>query len=141
LIIILIISLFLVGCASQEEEVDEQNAQSAFIGGTDGLKLSFIQNAPPSDVFAAETDDNGNVVSTNGFNVNVKIENVGETQVGEYSVSLTGINPGDFGNPKMSVDISESLLPARRSAGQLLILIVLNLHMAQQLLVKLDLLI
>jgi hypothetical protein len=78
--------IFAAGCKKQEQTT----AGKAFLGGTQGLQISFLSGLPPADVFDKD----------NPFQVGVKIENKGEFDIetaSDIDVSVTGINPQDFG--------------------------------------------
>lgn len=86
-IAVLLLVTILTGCAQQS--TTNTNAGKAFIGGTNGLVISFLPGQPPSQVF--DTD--------NPFQIGVKVENKGEydiTNAQDVKVSVTGINPSDF---------------------------------------------
>lgn len=79
--------LILAGCKDKEDVTTVTG--KAFVGGSQGLELSFLSGMPPSEVF--DTD--------NPFQVGVKVENKGEHDISanEAVVSITGIYPSDFG--------------------------------------------
>jgi len=66
LVAIFAITLFLTGCGTTTTQ------GKSFIGGTEGLRTTFLAGNPPS-----VTTDNG----TTPFNIIVKLENVGESSV------------------------------------------------------------
>jgi len=78
--------LQLVGCSDQSEGT---GLTDPFIGGTTGLKLDFVENAPPEDAY-----DKG----TFPFDVAVQLENVGEYTVERDNiyVKISGFDPADF---------------------------------------------
>lgn len=75
----------------------------AFIGGTEGLKTSFLGGNPPNEIF-----DN----KQSGFSIVVKLENVGENDIkaNEGYVAIKGLDPGAYGvntlKKKFETDIS-----------------------------------
>ncbi|MEK6886870.1 MAG: hypothetical protein AABW88_03485 [Nanoarchaeota archaeon] len=77
--------IFVAGCAKKTET---NAAGKAFVGGTQGLAISFLPNLPPTEVF--DTD--------NPFSISVKLENKGEFDIptGAARVSITGIRAEDF---------------------------------------------
>lgn len=115
LAILAIVSLFiLAGCQQQEQGPD---LSAAYIGGTQGLAISFPQGMPPAEIY-----DEGQMT----FSVGVMLENVGESGIGLDTpnafgfVELIGINPDNFNKVSQS-DLSVSwdeaqisLEPARR---------------------------
>ena len=85
-LIVVLLLIFLAGCTKKEESAV---VGKAYVGGTQGLAISFLPNLPPNEVF--DTD--------NPFSISVKIENKGEFEVpsGAAIVSITGIRAEDFG--------------------------------------------
>jgi hypothetical protein len=79
--------LFLAGCSSGNTT---SSSSTPYIGGTNGLLISFLDNSPPPQV-----PDNEQMP----FNIVVVLENAGEANVaaGRASVRVTGIYPQDFG--------------------------------------------
>ncbi len=123
LISILIIGIFLSGCAPKEtvENVTQQTGK-AYIGGSKGLELSFVSNAPPDEVYALEENQETN---PNTFDISVRVANVGEEDVAaeDMIVKLTGIDPGSF--DKVADDFKEtipveSLEKTRMSVGEVI---------------------
>ncbi len=84
MILLIIAAVFIAGCKKEAVEV----GAGAFIGGNEGLSLSFSENTPPDQV---SEDDL--------FSINVQIQNVGEYDIektSDVAVNIEGINPGDF---------------------------------------------
>lgn len=86
--ILFLFILFSVFAASCEQKETVQG--TPFIGGTEGIELSFYENMPPKEVF-----DLGQFP----FDVVVKIKNNGEWSVDkeEISIAIDGIRPEEFG--------------------------------------------
>jgi len=68
----------------------KQEAQvgTGFIGGTDGLEMSFVEDAPPDKVYNTP------------FYVNVLLKNVGEWDINnpkDVRITVSGISPADYG--------------------------------------------
>jgi len=86
-IMFLFILLFSFGCTTQTKTT---TISDPFIGGTTGLKLDFVEGAPPEDAY-----DKG----TYPFDVAVILENIGETSVKKEDVlvKISGFDPTDFG--------------------------------------------
>lgn len=82
--LVLALGLVVAGCSTGG---DDYVARS-YIGGTDGLSLSFEEYAPPTEVNFGDE-----------FNVVVVLENNGEYTVeeGDYFVRLMGFSPVNFG--------------------------------------------
>ncbi|MDO8642943.1 MAG: hypothetical protein Q7R76_05190 [Candidatus Woesearchaeota archaeon] len=86
---LLAFSLTLAGCAEQKQGI---STSTPFLGGTNGLLVSFVREAPPESI----TDD-----GKYPFGVAIQLENGGEADVpfgGGYA-EIVGINPVDFGLP------------------------------------------
>ncbi len=86
-LVLIVLLMFLTGCKKDEE--DTTITGRAFVGGTNGLEISYLSSLPPAEVFDID----------NPFSISVKVENKGETDVerNNIKVSVTGINPSDFG--------------------------------------------
>ncbi|HME87370.1 MAG TPA: hypothetical protein VKE88_03075 [Candidatus Nanoarchaeia archaeon] len=83
---VLFLLFFATGCKQQETS---SLTGKAFVGGTDGLQMTFLTGLPPADVFDIDSP----------FQIGVKVENKGEfdiTNAQDIKVSITGINPSDF---------------------------------------------
>jgi hypothetical protein len=83
LLAILALSIFLTGCGPT------QTVGKTFLGGTEGLRISFLPGQPP-DVIT----DSG----TSTFGIGVKLENVGESSIkaGDLYVQILGIDGGIY---------------------------------------------
>ncbi|HLC32531.1 MAG TPA: hypothetical protein VJJ82_01775 [Candidatus Nanoarchaeia archaeon] len=91
--------LVAVACSSAPEEKQQVNLQSPFLGGTDGLIMSFQDLRP--EVFDSGRDP---------FDVIVRLENTGEAIVSQNNVrvKLSGINPAEFGKTESQLSSSPS---------------------------------
>ncbi len=107
LIGILVLSLFLFGC--------DQNNKGAslgtpFIGGTNGIKMHFGENAPPNKIF-----DSGEMP----FDITVVLKNEGEFTVpaGEARLTVLGIDASAFGkSPSDMVVVVKQPLQAKEKS-------------------------
>ncbi|MFH1181838.1 MAG: hypothetical protein V1702_02675 [Candidatus Woesearchaeota archaeon] len=83
---VVILVLFLAGCQTSTTS----SSSTPFIGGTNGLLISFLDNSPPPQVSDGATFP---------FNIIVLLENAGEYDIpaGQASVTISGLYPGDFG--------------------------------------------
>lgn len=82
----ILLLVFLAGCKGKEEAVSKTKA---FVGGNDGLAISFLDGMPPAEVFDVDSP----------FQIGVKVENKGEFDIvnaDDVDVSITGITPSDF---------------------------------------------
>lgn len=110
--IILMISLLIItGC----EENNTDGTSTSFIGGDDGLKIEFIKNAPPEEVFDADYP----------FSISLKMENIGEWDIdnpSDATVRITGINPLDFGktSAELTKNVDSEMRAKRRVDGDVL---------------------
>jgi hypothetical protein len=116
LVMILAMALFLSGCGAQT------STGSTFIGGTEGLKASFLPGSPPD-----KTTDGG----SSGFGIVVKLENVGESDIGtdDGYVQIWGLDANTY---SYDVNVAEGreenfkapfktkIRSARMNAGQAL---------------------
>lgn len=115
---LLALSLLVASCGPGNQQT---SISDPFIGGDMGLQISFMQGAPPSEIF-----DGGQYP----FSVNVLVENLGEADVGPDSVlgatgdntfalvSLIGFNPAQFNFPetdKTFVQEDINVIGARRN--------------------------
>ncbi|MBN2454301.1 hypothetical protein JXB11_02020 [Candidatus Woesearchaeota archaeon] len=94
---VLALTLLAAGCQSG----GTVSSDSSFFGGSQGLLIRFLDNAPPAEI----TDASGYP-----FKIAVSLENAGEWDVlsGEASVVVTGLYPSDFG-PYTVADLTRSL--------------------------------
>ncbi|MBW2988550.1 hypothetical protein DRJ48_02685 [Candidatus Woesearchaeota archaeon] len=92
-LLVLLLILLVVGCQQGKGPTTEK---SPYIGGTNGLLISFMDNFPPAEVFDGGEDP---------FDIVVNLKNDGEFDIpaGEIRVSISGIqatefnkNPGDM---------------------------------------------
>lgn len=99
-----IFSLMLAGCTSDNKNTVTKS--NTFIGGSEGVTIAFLENAPPAEVF----DNN-----TYPFDVSVKLENKGEYDVpkDKVKVSLSGIDRNEFNNPPVLLNSDEDLEKSR----------------------------
>jgi len=100
-IIIILAILMLYGCTGGDQTT---TTSDPFVGGTTGLKLDFVEGAPPKEAY-----DKG----TFPFDVAVQLENVGETNVNkaDIQVTISGFDPTDFSKTQafMSQNSGEDL--------------------------------
>ena len=86
---LLIAMLFLSGCGGNKN-TQETTPGNPFVGGTEGLSMTFIDQAPPSEVFDKKSFP---------FDVIVNVKNKGEYTIlaNQAKFSITSINPNLFG--------------------------------------------
>ena len=91
LILVLAAALLAAGCGPSEERPD---ISQAYIGGNQGLVLSFAPGMPPNEVYDAGQEE---------FPIGIMIENVGESSIGVGTpnpfgfIEIIGISPTQFG--------------------------------------------
>jgi hypothetical protein len=87
LLVILAATVLLIGCGTQQQT----STGTAFIGGTEGLRTTFLPGSPPD-----RTTDGG----TSGFSIVVKAENVGENNVNANDgyVQIWGLDANTYGS-------------------------------------------
>jgi len=84
--------LMLIGCETEEKKT----IQTTYIGGQSGLIASFIEGAPPSEIF-----DNNQYP----FGIAIKLENKGEFDIAVDAgyVEMLGFNPTDLGTTQANL--------------------------------------
>jgi len=109
LLVILGITLFLTGCTTQT------TTGKTFIGGTEGLRASFLPGSPPD-----KTTDGG----SSGFGIVVKLENVGESTVAANDgyIEIWGLDAGTYGSTPdaFKKPFDSEIRSARMNAGNIL---------------------
>ena len=110
---IVLAAFLLAGCQQEELPV----AGPTFVGGTQGISMEFLKDAPPNEIF-----DGGK----SPFNINVRMKNVGEWQIAsgaDIKMTISGIAPADYGVSEASLikNAPQGMLPTRRGpAGEIL---------------------
>jgi hypothetical protein len=86
LALILMLSLFIFGC---QQQAKKDSASGIFLGGTDAVEFSFVENQPPLQVL----DDN-----QDPFSITINLQNKGEYTVPANKIiaSLSGISAEAF---------------------------------------------
>lgn len=85
LLAILVAAIFIVGCQQQGPSVGP-----TFVGGTQGISVDFIQDAPPAEIFDGAQFP---------FSINLKMKNVGEWEIkngADIRVKIEGIDPTEY---------------------------------------------
>jgi len=108
-VIILSILVLLTACT---DNGGETNTNSGFIGGTQGLSMEFVSNAPPDEII-----DRGQM----RFNVLLDVRNLGEADVAadDVDVELKGFSASEFGiNPNnLTQSLDSDVRGERRAPG------------------------
>ncbi len=91
LLTLLFFAVIVAGCQSSGS--GGSSITDAFIGGTSAMRVSFIENSPPSEVTDMQAGGTGFP-----FDASVTIENVGENDIDENGITLmvSGFYPSDF---------------------------------------------
>lgn len=99
LIALIMVSLVLAGCGNSSENYTNTKT---FVGGTNGVVMTFEQSAPPAEVIKGEE-----------FNVVLILTNKGEFSIpadtaekNGYSLKLKGFSPGDFSVDSTDLEIT-----------------------------------
>lgn len=102
LIVLMALSLLFLGCETNQGTT----AGPSFVGGTNGVLITFLQDSPPDNVYDAARSE---------FQVAVQLKNAGEWDIplGKLNVLLSGVDPADFNNPKMEQK-SDTILAATK---------------------------
>jgi hypothetical protein len=110
LAIVLLLGLFL-GTAGCQSDNKTTGTSTPFMGGTNGILLSFTPEAPPAEVY-----DSGNYP----FDIVIQLTNDGEYDVkaADATVRILGIDPADFGKTtaELSLQPVEDLLGSYKEA-------------------------
>ncbi len=87
-LVLLAMALVVAGCQGGGKGA-VSSSSTPFIGGSEGLRVSFLDNAPPKEIL-----DNKQM----SFDVILRLENVGERDIpaSKLKVTLGGIYPQDF---------------------------------------------
>lgn len=109
-VLFVILLLFIVGCGGKVEDV----SNSPFLGGSSGLELEFLKDAPPNEITDGDTFP---------FKVVLKIINKGEFNglpADRVRVDLKGFLPSDFGvdNDDLVDKHPESVPTSRRKDSE-----------------------
>ncbi len=88
-LILVFVVITLTGCSSGTQTTTGK----AFVGGTEGLKMTYMPGSPPATIV-----DGGN----SGFGIVVKLENVGEYNIkaNDGYVKILGLEAGTYGETK-----------------------------------------
>ncbi len=113
LITMVILAIFLAGCDKEAGPLTPGVAP--FIGGTEGVSIEFVENAPPAEVW-----DGGDFE----FSITTKLTNNGEYYVpkDKVFVEITGIQPEEFDRTSadMTTGPDEDLIELRAEDGTLI---------------------
>ena len=87
ILVLFSITLLLFGCGEKDET---SNTQSPFVGGTNGLLVTFMENYPPPEVFDGGQDP---------FDIVLRLNNEGEFDIpaSQLRVRISGIQSTMFG--------------------------------------------
>jgi hypothetical protein len=94
IVMMFLMVLVLVFAASCNNTSGPAVPAGTYIGGNQGVALSFMESAPPAEVIAPESDGEDG----EGFNIIVSVENQGEYDIkeGDMKIRIEGPNPSDF---------------------------------------------
>ena len=108
--VLLALALVIAGCQSGGKG-KVSSSSTPFIGGSEGLRVSFVENAPPTEVLdnPKPTDTTNSQVQK--FDVILKLDNVGEQDIAANGARVTigGIFPADFGVPSLTARTPKTL--------------------------------
>jgi len=103
LLIIVIISILLIaGCASKQK-----GSSAGYLGGTNGLKISFADGEPPEKVLDANNEQ---------FSITLLLKNEGERDIkaGGVKTTIAGINPTSFQIKDITLKNGNDITGSRR---------------------------
>ncbi|MBI2040720.1 MAG: hypothetical protein HYT16_01335 [DPANN group archaeon] len=102
IILLLVALVAFSGCTGGKKQAVQKS--SPFVGGSQGLAVSFVPGAPTDTVSAGEE-----------FGISVQLENKGEARIdGTGKIKITGINPASFGNPTLEQGVLPELGPVQK---------------------------
>src|SRR3989338_3898042 len=101
LVLALAVALLVAGCSGGGDDGKTGSSNRPFFGGTESLRVSFMENSPPEEVLdnpleKSAPSDKSQVMD---FDIILRVENVGEQDVAAKNLKTTigGIYPEDFG--------------------------------------------
>ena len=96
-VFVLVLALALVVAGCKPGQTTTTSSSTPFVGGTEGLRVTFVDNAPPKEVL--DNPRAGDASQVMKFDVALRLENVGEQDVTTANIKTTigGIYPTDFG--------------------------------------------
>ncbi len=102
LIIVIISILLIVGCAPKSK-----GGSAGYLGGTNGLKISFADGAPPEKVLDANNEQ---------FSITLLLKNEGERDIkaGGVKTTIAGINPTSFQIKDITLKNGNDITSSRR---------------------------
>lgn len=110
-VLLIAIALAVAGCKGGGGKSAVSSSSTPFIGGTEAVRIAFLDNAPPK-----ETLDNpqpATKTEISKFDVVLRVENVGEQDIpgNTLKVTIGGIYPNDFNVPNSKTAKLEDTLP------------------------------
>ncbi len=113
LLVIFFAAMIAVSGCTSNTKTKQISTQAAFLGGTDGLKVSLLPGQPPSQLYSEQQ-----------FQIAVQVENKGESDLTEVVpvegltpvygyISLAGIDVGSF-QTNQTLPLTEQLTPAKK---------------------------
>ncbi|MBI2137504.1 hypothetical protein HYU12_03225 [Candidatus Woesearchaeota archaeon] len=104
LAILIAVAFSVSACTNKQGGTTLPSSTAAFIGGTQGLTMQFVANAPPDEVTDNPTGKADDVTQAFPFEARVIVENVGEADIDvndgsktkNLEVKMSGFYPGDF---------------------------------------------
>ncbi|MBI2145252.1 hypothetical protein HYU18_02910 [Candidatus Woesearchaeota archaeon] len=105
-VLLVVLVLAIAGCKGGDKG-SVSSASTPFIGGTEGVRVGFLENAPPKETLDNPT---GKPADNSEFDIALRVENVGEQDIPANTLKTTigGIYPSDFnvgvGKPTTSLE-------------------------------------
>ncbi len=106
-LVLLALALVVAGCTGGNDGTS--SSSTPFIGGSEGLRVGFVENAPPSEVL--DNSKPADKTQVQKFDIILKLENVGEQDILANSAKVTigGLFPADFGVPGLATRTPSTL--------------------------------
>ena len=115
LVLFLALALVIAGCQGGGKGA-VSSSSTPFIGGSEGLRVSFVENAPPTEVLDNPKPTDKTQVQK--FDVILRLENAGEQDVAWSAIKTTigGIFPADF--DKATTELKDVIFSTKKAVDQ-----------------------
>ncbi len=109
LLVIALLALSACEGGSKTKGRSSKDVQGIFLGGSEGVTLSFEENSPPATIFAS---------SGQSFDIGVVLKNNGESAIAanQAKVKISGLNPSDLDLKNPVLSISEEIGKREKTA-------------------------
>lgn len=107
-LVMFLVLIFLAGC-----KTTTQQASGAYVGGTNGLKIEFVESEPPDTVLDANSDQ---------FYITLRFTNQGEHDLdeGDIKVTLDGISKQEFQLSSLTKTNENTLIGSQKERTEII---------------------